>query len=132
MAGIGFIIFGAFVSLFGYVLITCATVGSQNSNIRALAEIIRVKQLSHLEEAENFFEITVRYIMNGVPFTSSFIAHSLDLYPQNKKIEVFCNPENPGHIISKNQHSSILPLFIAITILGTISLLIGILITIFA
>ncbi|MDO5292880.1 MAG: hypothetical protein Q4F05_09035 [bacterium] len=131
MAGIGFIIFGAFVSLFGYVLITCTMVGNKHCTNRALAEIIDIKQLTHLEEIQNFFQITVTYIINGMPFTSTFITHSAELYEINKKVEVFCNPDHPSHIISRNEPVRVSPLFILITILGAGCLLFGILLVLF-
>lgn len=129
MAGIGFIIFGVFVALFGYVLITCATADRRHCTNRTTAEVTEVKPLNNLDLYKNFFRVIVTYIINTESITSAFIIHSPVKYQPGHHIEILFNPKKPSQIITFNENTAVSPLFIGITVFGIISLCVGTILT---
>ena len=131
MAGIGLIIFGVSIALFGYVLIACAVSDKQHYPNRSVAEVIEISPLNFSESRNEFFKVMVKYFVNTEPIVSTFIIHSPVTYQIGSPVEILFNPNKPSQIISSNEPSHVSPLFIGLTIFGVILIIIGILLTAF-
>ncbi len=131
MTGIGFIIFGIFVALFGYTLITCTLKERHSSTNRAVAEITEIKPLSTQEPSLELFQVIVKYVINQEQVISTFTTQSPANYEAGKRIEILFNPNKPSQILSLHENSTISPLFIIITSVGILSFFLGILLTLF-
>lgn len=130
MAGIGFIIFGVFVALFGYVLITCATSDRRRCTNRTTAEVTDVKHLTNLDTYQNYFRVFVTYLINNTEsVTSTFLVHSPVAYQPGHHIEILFNPKKPTQIISSNESTHVSPLFVGITVFGLGFLILGTVLT---